>query len=160
MNSDSDPGEDEEDNTLLHHIILPTVLPREASYTTELDLMNQMVNNVKNLTGWIPSETVDLFQKLQKVHTNCTPQTVFTEINKLCPGDTFAMFIRHQHYAIMIHVPSDEKMNDVQNVIVATFPGSLHPSEIYEHDSDIGVRISSKNGFSMENLYGFCVWKI
>lgn len=142
---DSDDGgsepEEKEDNTLTH-IVLPRVLPQKASdnlHTTELDLMCQMANIVSDLVEWIPPKTVTLFQNLQNVSANCTPQVVSNAINRLGPGDTFAMFVRIQRCAVMIHVPPNETVNNVKNVIVATFPGSLHSSEIYERVSDIEV---------------------
>lgn len=53
-------------------------------------------------------------------------------------GDTFAMFVRLQHTGIMIHVPSNEKIGDIKNVIVSTIP-TIHPGVIYDHDSDYEV---------------------
>lgn len=126
---------------LLQHVILPRELPQEKSshlYTTEFDLMNQMVKNVENLAGWIPSKTVQMFRRLRSIHAECTPENISLAISSLEPGDTFAMFIRPQFCAIMIHVPANERP-DVQNVIVASVTGSLHPKEIYQHDSDIKV---------------------
>lgn len=129
---------------LMHHIVLPRILPQQKSphlNQTEHDLMKDMVETVKNLSSWIPSKTVEMFNRLYKVHTECTSENVSTQINELEPGDTFAMFVRFQRCAIMIHVPPEERVNNVQHVIVATIPGSLHPSEIYEHESDIEVII-------------------
>lgn len=60
-------------------------------------------------------------------------------------GDTFAMFIRRQNCAIMIHVPANGLINindEPENVIVATFPGSLHPRDIKEHLNDIEVNFT------------------
>lgn len=59
-------------------------------------------------------------------------------------GDTFAMFIRHQNCAIMIHVPANELINtadEPENVIVATFPGSLHPRDIYENENSSDLEV-------------------
>lgn len=129
------------EDELLEHIILPRVLPQEKSlklYETELDLMKKMVENVENMANVIPSKTVEFFQRLHRVHMTCSKENVSCEINTLCPGDTFAMFVRFQHTAIMIHVPSNERINDVKNVIVSTIP-TLHPGEIYKHDSDFEV---------------------
>lgn len=126
----------------MHHVILPRVLPQQKSrflFSTELELLNRMVKNVEHLAESLPPKTVDLFRRLQRVHTECTPQVVSTEINKLRPGDTFAMFVRFQYCAIMIHVPDDEQVDDIQNVIEATFPGCVHPREIYTYDGDIEV---------------------
>lgn len=139
MESDTELDEIE-DCTLMHHIVLPRVLPKKMTeFATELEIMRKMVGNVRSLAEHIPNKTVDLFFKLQSVYYNCIPRAISNVINNLAPGDTFAMFVRHQGCAIMIHVPSNERVNNVQNVIVATFPGSLDPSEIYRHDSGIEV---------------------
>lgn len=53
-------------------------------------------------------------------------------------GDTFAMFVRQQHTGIMIHVPSNEKIDDINNVIVSTIP-AIRPSVVYNHNSDYEV---------------------
>lgn len=57
------------------------------------------------------------------------------------------MFVRRQNCAIMIHMKSVEanEANEFGNVIVATFPGNLHPSEVYKYDSDIEVISQHKN---------------
>lgn len=56
-------------------------------------------------------------------------------------GDTFAMYVRRQNCAVMIHVPANEmvSVDETKNVIVSTFPGNLHPREIYRHIGDIEV---------------------
>lgn len=133
-----------DEDELLDHIVLPRVLPQEKSsklYETELDLMRRMVENIESMAHVIPPKTVELFQRLHRVHMVRTKDNVAQEINDLRPGDTFAMFIRLQHTAIMIHVPSNEKIDDVQNVIVSTIP-TLQPDKIYKHDSDLNVIFS------------------
>lgn len=140
MNTDMRSSLEEQDS-LMHHIILPRVLPQSKSpylYETEFVLLKQMVESVEILKEWIPLETVKLFRCLKTIHPKGTPQTVSTAINNLGPGDTFAMIVRFQHCGIMIHVPLTEKAGNIQNVIVATFP-NLHPNEIYAHESDIEV---------------------
>lgn len=138
--SDDELIEEKEDGTLMHHIVLPRVLPKKMpDSSTEKDLMDKMVNNVKSLAEYIPAKTVGMLLMLQAVHDNLTMENISKRINDLAPGETFAMFIRSQGCAIAIYVPPDERDNDVKNVIVATFPGSLDPSEIYAHDSDIEV---------------------
>lgn len=129
-------------NAMLHHIVLPRVLPQEKSsdlQATELHLMRYMVENVENMDEWIPRQTVNLFRKLKKVQTDCTPQKVSAAIRGLEPGDTFAMFVQNQQCAIMIHVPPNENIVNIKRVIVASIPGSLPPSEVYGHTSDIEV---------------------
>ncbi|XP_055301272.1 uncharacterized protein LOC129567922 [Sitodiplosis mosellana] len=135
---DSDPNLEED--SLIHHVVLPRVLPNKTSenlHETELELIDQFVKIAKDFKEWIPPKTLELLLALQSYHHGCKPLTVWMDINKLGPGDNFAMFIRRQHCAIMIHVPPDEIPNDVQNVIVAAFPGRLHSSEIYHRESDI-----------------------
>lgn len=142
MHSDSDQ-EDDLDSQRLNHVLLPRVLPqtRKDSYETGLDLLNQMVCDIQSLAEFyeLPPKTVNFMLKLRQIHTNCTPQTVLSAINRLGPGDTFAMFMRYQDCGILFRVPPNETPNDVKNVIVAPFPGCLDPSEIYKHDSDIEV---------------------
>lgn len=132
---------DDIDCMQLRHILLPRYLPpgNYDSLDIESGLMNQMMDTVQNLAEFLPPKTVELLKKLQNVHINCTPQTISDDINALRPGDSFAMFVRHQDCAIMLRVPPTENWNDVQNVIVATFPGSLYPGEIYLPDGDIEV---------------------
>lgn len=144
MTDVSEVDSQEVQDTLLTHIILPRFLPQQKPrFYHELDLMSRIVDTVENLDEWIPSKTVELMQKLRRVHFECTPQVISEEINALRPGDTFAMFVRRQNCAFMIHKPSNGmvKVEDeiASNVIVATFPGNLHPGEIYKHDSDIEV---------------------
>lgn len=145
------------EDELLEHIILPRILPQEKSsklYETELDLMKKMVANVENMANVIPPKTVELFQRLHRVHMICSKENVSHEINALRPGDTFAMFVHLQHTAIMIHVPSNESVDDVKNVIVSTIP-TLHPGEIYKHDSDFEVifDISTQNNNNCFSIF-------
>lgn len=135
-----------EENELLHHVVLPRVLPQEKSenlHSTELEIVKQIVNISETLKElekeWLPPKTIELLVTLARIHMECTPQTISTNINKLGPGENCAIFVRSQQCVITIHVPLNEKGNDVQNVIVATFPGSLSSSEIYSHDSGIEV---------------------
>lgn len=129
-------------DVLLHHVILPRVLPQEKSrnlYETEIDLMlKKMVKNVE-IVEFMPPKTVELFQRLQRTHIKCTKENISREIRNLRAGDTFAMLVRSQHTAFMIYVPLNETSDDVQNVIVSTFPSNLHPGQIYNHESDFEV---------------------
>lgn len=135
-------GYQRNEDVRLHHVLLPRVLPQEKSnrlFETELDLLNQMVETVEELVVSLSPKTVKLFQSMRRIHTERTPPVVSDEINALGPDDTFAMFVRFQHTAIMIHVPSDEKTNNIQNAIVATIPGNFHPDEVHQHGSDMQV---------------------
>lgn len=98
----------------------------------------QMVYNVKTLADFIPKNTVKMFSSLEIVHRNRMANVVAKEINDLKPGETFAMFIRRQNCAIMIHRQSDSKSSS-NNVIVATFPGRMHPDAVYGNPSDLEV---------------------
>lgn len=134
-------------NNILDHVILPRVLPqRKSSYTHEQTLVDQMVENVENLSEFLPQKTVNMMKYLKRINHECTPPIILELINGLCPGDTFSMFVRNQNTAIIFHAPKSTGLNDTgkpDNIIVATFPGCLHPRTIYEHDSDIEV-----NGFN------------
>lgn len=94
-----------------------------------------MVASVESLQRNVPRKTIEMLQSFRKVQSQCTEANIASEINRLSPGDTFAMFVRHQNCTLMIYMP----LNQTQNVIVATFPGNLPKSEIYKHKSDIEV---------------------
>ena len=134
--------EQEEDDMLLNHVLLPRVLTQNTPdelHNTESHIIYQMIGIADNWsTKWLPRKTVELLRMLKEFHIGCTPDTISENINNLRPGDTFAMFIRAQHCAILIHVPDDEINAD--DVIVAVFPGSLDPSKIYSRDSGIEVQ--------------------
>lgn len=133
----------ESQDILLDHVLFSRVLPQEKPRQIyEQMLMIKMVENVENHSKWMPTKTVEMLQRLKKVHLECTPSVISEEINIMEPGDTFAMYVRRQNCAIMIHMPANELVSneEIRNVIVATFPGNLHPREIYKHDSDLEVR--------------------
>lgn len=126
----------------MYHVALPRVLPQECSeklQETESALMNVFVKIAKIWTQWMPPKTLELLLNMRKYHNGVTPLNVWMDIKKLSPGENFAMFIRQQHCAIMIHVPPNETEYDIKNVVVAAFPGRVNSSEIYRHDSDIEV---------------------
>lgn len=136
----------EKQNALLTHVILPRFLPQyqplQTYYHTELKLFDEMYENVMDLSGIIPSETVALFKSMHNVHHNLTSTNIYNEINALQPGDTFAMFVRRQRCTFMIYVPTDDEnlvYGKPQTAIVATFPARMHPDEIYKCDSDLEV---------------------
>lgn len=129
---------------LLNHVIFPRVLPQQKPrYAHERDLITLMVENVVKLKKWMPPKTVDLMETLKMVHVDGKPRPsiISNAIDSLCPGESFAMFVRRQNSALIVYMPFDQTTNikEMQNVIVATFPGSLHPGEIYKYDSDIEV---------------------
>lgn len=121
---------------LMNHVILPRLLPDRKSryyHSLKLELLRQMVSVVERLQQWIPTKTNELFQRLGKLYENFTPDVVAETINELQPGDSFAVFVRRQNWAIIIHRESTE------NAVVATFPGNLLPQEIYTAKSDLKV---------------------
>lgn len=135
---DSDNKELENQNKILHHVVLSRILP---PLENELELVQQMIESVENVATWIPDKTVELFQRMKRLNLEPTEDAVSNEIDGLKPGDTFAMIIRRQYAVIMIHLLPDANIQDEQahNVIVATFQSSVHPKFIYEHDSDLEV---------------------
>lgn len=147
MDFNTEPDPQWVQDNLLNHVVFPRCLPSQKPryhIEMEIELMNRIVGTVETLTQWVPSKTVDLFNKLRRIHMECTPNDVAEEIRQLQPGDTFPMFVRRQNTAIMIHMPADVDPNHNDGppiVIFATFPGSLHPGEVYKHDSDIEVTI-------------------
>lgn len=143
MDIDANPNLEEE-YTLLHHVILPRVLPQNTSENLrqmEVEIIEYMQEIARKWTeaDLVPQKTVELLKTLKRFHDEYKAQDISMAINKLGPNDNFAMFIHSQHCAIMIHVPPTERPNNVQNVIVATFPGNLDSSDIYRHESDIEV---------------------
>lgn len=148
MDPEKKPTQQQLHDMLLHHVILPRFLPQEKSkyfHQTELQLMHQMVENVINLVDEIPLPTVKLFRSFWAIHNEPIPNqtTISTEINALRPGHSFGMFVRRQNCMFVIHAPPnhDEKAANTApaEVIVATFPGNLHPDEVYKYDSDVEV---------------------
>lgn len=135
------PTPQQQQAMLLHHVILPRFLPQEKSthfHLTELQLMRQMVQTVYGLSEKLPTPTVNLFVRFLDIHKESIPnhQTVYSKINALQPGDSFAMFVRRQNSMFVIHAPANTAL---QEVYVATFPGNLHPDEVYKYDSDSEV---------------------
>lgn len=131
---------------LLYHIVLPRVLPQQKSKNYEqheLALLSFIRNAVEDCSKWVPPHTMHLSRSLYQTHMIRTPENVSKEINALQPGDTFGMFVRRQNCALMIHMPIDgngSKTNEEKTVIVTTFPGNLHPKEVYNCPSDIEVK--------------------
>lgn len=140
----TEPNQLDYHSILLNQVIFPRVLPQQKPhYAHELDLLMLMVENVIRLKKWMPSKTVELLETLKTVHIDGKPRSssVSEFINSLCPGKSFAMFVRAQNCVLIVHMPTHQtsKIKEMQNVIVATFPGNLNPREIYKYDSDVEV---------------------
>lgn len=126
---------------LLNHIVLPRYLPQNRSpnfVTEELELLKRMVKNVESLSEFIPMNTLKMMQSLADVHLKPNPKTIKRNISNLQSGETFAMFVRSQNCALLIHMLS-EASADSENIVVATFPGKLHPTQVYGNPSDLEV---------------------
>lgn len=148
MSPEPEIHHEDEYECLLDHIILPRVLPQSRHRNLlrhELLLLRRMVDTIDNCSKWIPNATADLFHSMKRVH--CSPskvEVIHTEINALRPGGTFAMFVRKQNCGFMIHMPKEQdysKSDTPNTVIVSTFPGNLHPREVYSHPSDLEVSL-------------------
>lgn len=133
---------------VLNYAVLPRILPQEKPkelHRTELQMIAQMIGKVVDLSGILPSKTIESFKRLGRVHDLNVPnvEEVTEQINSLRSGDTFAMFVRRQNCTFTIYVPPYESIGDgiPENMIVATFPGNLHPNEVYKYESDIEVNI-------------------
>lgn len=127
---------------LLNHIVLPRYIPqyRLPNFPLEeLELLKRMAENVEKFADSIPANTLKMIRSLAKVHLELTPKAIMEEINKLQPGETFAMFVRLQNCAIIIHMPSKGSTDSDNNVIVATFIGKVNPNEVYKNPSDLEV---------------------
>lgn len=122
----------------LTHVLLPRKLPEnKPSYSQQLGLMKEMVSSVYRIGNCLPQKTIEMLKNFRDIQEECTEAGIARGINKLCPGDTFTMFVRRQNCAIMIYMPPNQN----ENVIVATFPGNLPMSDIYRNESDIEVGI-------------------
>lgn len=141
------PTPQQKQDMLLQHVILPRLLPQEKSrhlHQTELQLLQNMAENIVDLREKIPFETVELFANFWDIHNESIPNEskVNAKVNALRPGKSFAMFVRRQNCMFVIHAPPNGNASSTEppkEVIVATFPGNLHPDEVYQHDSDIEV---------------------
>lgn len=133
---------------LLNHVVLPRVLPQEkVRFIHEREIVIQLVETVEDVSEWLPMKTVEMMDRLKRVTREYTGSVVSEIINELEPGDSFSMFVRRQNTTIMFYVPKagDNTTDEPQNVIVATFMGTLHPREIFKHESDIEVSSSIWN---------------
>lgn len=127
---------------LLNHVVLPRVLPQEKSrFIHEQALVVQFIENVENVSEWLPEKTVEMMDRLKRVTREHTRDVITEIINELEPGDSFSMFVRRQNCAIMFHIPATEEANapDLLNIVVGTFLGTLHPREIFNHENKIEV---------------------
>lgn len=134
----------ETNDILMNHVILPRFLPQEKpKFAHEKILIAEFLKCIENTSEHLPLKTIEMFDRLKQVNEEYTRDIVTEKIIELRPGDTFAMFVRRQNYTIMFHVPADSCLDneDPDDVIVATFPGYLHPKEIYNCDSDIEVHL-------------------
>ena len=141
---------------LFRHIVLPRyMLPQRTPdfLSDELELLTRMAESVEQFADCVPANTLKMIRSLAKVHSNLTANVIMEEINGLQPGETFAMFVRYQNCAIIIHmlpnVPADDN-----NIVVATFLGKVHPKEIYENPSDLEVMGIFMNKYSLQ--FFFC----
>lgn len=141
-----DPDEDENlENGLLHHVLLPRFLPHQKQnilYDMEMELLSRMVDLVDVKEDWIPKPTVEMFKSFYNVQADCQPATISGQINRLQPGDTFAMFVNNQNCMFVIYMPSTDdniEPGDSTTVIVATSPGNLNSNGIYSNIGDLEV---------------------
>lgn len=102
----------------------------------ELELLKRLTKSVESLSNFIPPNTLKMMRSLNDVHVLVQPKTIKDKINNLQSGETFAMFVRAQNCAISFH----RNQESPENIIVATFPGKVHPKEVYNHISDLVVR--------------------
>lgn len=127
---------------LLDHVLLPRYLSSEKlTHFHEVTLLSYMIETLKDFSD-SPPNTLKMFESLARVHRQRSAEIISKEINELQPGNTFAMFVRRQNCCFMVHMPITNvqiKPNDETTVIVSTFPGSIHPREIYGNPSDLEV---------------------
>lgn len=153
--------------SLLHHIVLPRVLPNGKSpdyEKIELMLLARMADAVDKCSEWIPSATVRFFERLKRIHNQIPgkpiPTEVCSEINAIHPGEMFGMFVRRQNTAFMIEMPNNQNNanKEMNTVIVTTFPGNLHPKEIYSYSRDLTVKIHLANFIFFFSIIAFSIF--
>lgn len=87
MADDGEADSQKDLDILMDHVIFPRVLPEEKiKYRHDEKLMIKMVENVEHLSQWLPEKTVEMMQRLKRVHLECTKNIVSEEINDLEPG--------------------------------------------------------------------------
>lgn len=128
---------------LLNHIVLPRYLPQKRSpnfCAEELELLKRMVQTVESFPEEMPENTLQMMRSLADFHVQKPfPKTIKLNIRDLQPGGTFAMFVRSQNCALLIHMLPKAPANS-ENIVVCTFPGKLHPKEVYDNPSDLEVQ--------------------
>lgn len=140
-----DPDEDLNlENDLLHHVFLPRFLPQRKQNNLnelEIDLLSRMVELVEVKEEFIPKPTVNMFINFYNIQADCQPATICNQINRLKPGDTFAMFVSGQNCMFVIYMPTNnqEEPDESATVIVATYPGNLDFKDIYRNIGDFEV---------------------
>lgn len=109
-----------------------------------------MVKNITDLREFIPINTLEMMQSLDEIHSKPSANTIRKKMIHLKPGKTFAMFVRSQNCVLLIHMlpnePADSETvsnasSDSESIIIATFPGKLHPEEVYGNPNDLEVRL-------------------
>lgn len=137
---EEDASDQEKHETLLTHVVLPRHLPQTKSHyihDEDVALMSCMVDNVLQnevLLKIVPPNTVKMLRNLRELHKTLTTEVIAKQLSALAPGETFAMFVRRQNCALMIHMP----LNQSDRVVAATFPGNLHP-KYFRDNNDIQV---------------------
>lgn len=132
----------ETQNILLNHVLFPRVLPQEkAKFIHEQQIVYQLIETMENASEWLPEKSVEMMDRLKRVSRECTKTVTSEIINELEPGDSFSMFIRRQNCTIMFYIPksAESTTEEPLHIIVGTFIGTLHPKEMFKHDSDIEV---------------------
>lgn len=134
---------------LLNHVLLPRFIPNTANinfHLQESNLLIRMSESVKNLSKWLPSSTVRMIKSFELVQQMRTPDVITDKINKLKPGETFAMYVRCQNTVFMCHMPAHQSndSNEITPVIVATFPGRIGVKQIYSHAMDLEVTMHTQ----------------
>lgn len=132
---------------LLNHILLPrfTTIKSIAEWNLQDEtLLEWMSQTMASSADWLPSHTIAMFESFKRVHEfRDDDETICRELNKLRPGETFAMYVRRQNTVFMCYMPADAangyEINEATEVIVATFPGQVNAKDIYAHPLNLEV---------------------
>lgn len=151
---------------LLNHILLPRFISANAQkelFGQEISLLSRLCETVTAASKWLPTSTVDLIKSFERVHqSNESEETIYDELNKLKPGQTFAMFVRQRNTVFMCHMPTirGKRMaaDKLQSVNIATFEGQIDPKDIYSNPMDSMVcrsRFEAFNAFIIQLIIAF-----
>lgn len=112
---------------------------------SEQAIVIQLVETVESVSEWLPMKTVEMMDRLKRVTRECC-----IEDHRRTGAGRFvfnACSSSKHHHNVLCFIPKtgDNISEESQNIIVAKFMGTLHPREMFEHESGIEVRFLLNN---------------